>query len=214
MNLWQKMQAISNDIKNVEKNIRVGEGNMSYKAVGEVDVLAAVKSAEQKHGVISIPCKQEMIKQEIIETTNRFGKDVIYYVDTIKMTTKFVNLDEPTEVEYIESFGKGVDSGDKGVGKASTYARKYGLMNAYKIITGEDPDHNRSEEVSAKKPSPRSSAGLITMEQIKALVAFNLDGDVAKGILNSYGYQSSREVKEVDYQTIFSAFEKTAGMIK
>ena len=32
-NLYQKIQLVSNEIKNIEKNMTVGKGNYAYKAV-------------------------------------------------------------------------------------------------------------------------------------------------------------------------------------
>lgn len=146
MNLYEKIQAVSNEIKNIEKNLTVGSGSYGYKAVSESDVLAAVKKAESNHKLLSIPYKQEMLRNETTTVVTSKGKESVQHIHTIKMTTKIINLEKPEEFIEVESFGYGLDSGDKGLGKASTYARKYGLLNAYKIITGEDPDANKSEE--------------------------------------------------------------------
>ncbi len=43
MNIFEKLSKITSEIKNVNKNLEVGIGKNSYKAVGEADVLAAVK---------------------------------------------------------------------------------------------------------------------------------------------------------------------------
>ena len=84
------------------------------------------------------------------------GGESIQYVDIVKMTLRIVNLDKPEEYVEVESFGRGLDSADKGFGKASTYARKYALLNAYKIATGEDPDDTKSKEQAAvKKPDEK-----------------------------------------------------------
>ena len=45
MNIYEKMAAITAELSAVAKNLQVGEGRSSYKAVGEADVLAAVKAA-------------------------------------------------------------------------------------------------------------------------------------------------------------------------
>lgn len=143
LNLYQKIQAVSNDVKAVDKNMTVKvTQTSSYKAVSDFDVIIAVKEAEAKHGVLSIPIKQELIKSEIINVPNKSP----LFVDIVKMTVRFLNVENPTEFIEIESFGRGFDYGDKGFGKASTYARKYALLNAYKIATGEDPDKNPSSE--------------------------------------------------------------------
>ena len=52
-NIFQRMSAITSEISTVAKNLNVDAGKSSYKAVGEADVLAAVKPIEAKHGVYS-----------------------------------------------------------------------------------------------------------------------------------------------------------------
>lgn len=158
-NLYQKIQSVSNKVKNIEKNMTVGTGNYQYKAVSDLDVTLAIKDAETEFGLVSIPMKQELISHEIVKTISKDGKEGITYVDNIKMTVKIVDLDDTTQFIEIESFGKGIDSGDKGFGKASTYARKYALLNAYKIATGEDPDAQKSQQQeSPKTPSEKRIA--------------------------------------------------------
>lgn len=147
MNIYQKIQAVSDEVRNVEKNISVSTGNGGgYKAVADIDVLVKVKEAEKKYGLISIPVKQELVKSEVVRTAGNNGYEKITYVDIVKMTLRIVNIDNTSETVEVESFGRGLDAGDKGFGKASTYARKYALLNAYKIATGQDPDEKASEQ--------------------------------------------------------------------
>lgn len=148
INLYQKIQAVGDEIKNVEKKINVGTGNSSYKAVADADVLFAVKKAEAKFGLVSIPVRQELIRSDQVQKQGRDGYVTITYADIVKMTVRIINVDKPEETIDVESFGRGLDVGDKGFGKASTYARKYALLNAYKIATGEDPDEQKSEETA------------------------------------------------------------------
>lgn len=53
LNLYQKIQAVSNEVKNIEKNMTVGKGSYSYKAVQDIDVVLEVKKAETKYGKYS-----------------------------------------------------------------------------------------------------------------------------------------------------------------
>lgn len=146
-NLYQKILMAADEIGNVEKNLEIRvTNNSSYKAVADVDVLKKVKAAEKKFGLVSIPVKQELVKSEIVRTMKQGGYEAISYMDVVKMTVRIINTDNPTETLEVESFGRGLDTGDKGFGKASTYARKYALLNAYKIATGEDPDETKSQE--------------------------------------------------------------------
>lgn len=149
MNLYQRIQAVANDVRNIEKNMTVGSGNYAYRAVQDIDVTLAVKEAETRRGLISIPIKQELVRSEVLRVVKDRGGEAIQYVDIVKMTLRIINTDNPTEFIDVESFGRGLDAGDKGFGKASTYARKYALLNAYKIATGEDPDAERSKEMVA-----------------------------------------------------------------
>lgn len=144
MSLYEKIQAVSLEVNNLEKDMTVGSGSNAYKAVSDKSVILAVKKAEKKYRILSIPCKQELISHEVLTLQKKDGQSLLY-VDNIKMTTIFVDLDSQDIIE-IESYGKGVDYGDKGLGKAATYARKYALLNAYKIATGEDPDADPSKK--------------------------------------------------------------------
>ena len=64
---------------------------------------------------------------------------------------RFINMDKPEEFIDIDTYGDGLDTGDKAPGKAMTYADKYALMKAYKISTGDDPDKEASPEKGYRK---------------------------------------------------------------
>lgn len=157
MNLYERIQAVSIEIMNLEKDKKVGEGRNAYKAVSDQQVVLAVKQSEQKNGIISIPSRQELIQSEVVRKV-KDGYETINYVDIVKMTVKIFLLSDPTQFIEIESFGRGLDAGDKGLGKASTYARKYALLNAYKIATGEDPDLEKSKEEKSDTLDERKQA--------------------------------------------------------
>ena len=170
LNLFEKIQAVSNEIKNIEKNMQVGKGQYAYKAVSDLDVVLAVKDAETKFKLVSIPVKQEMIKSEIVKSMKDNGNESINYVDIIKMTLRIIDLESPKDFIEIESFGRGLDTADKGFGKASTYARKYALLNAYKIATGEDPDKDKEKpQVAVKEDEKRDAVVDYMMTDINYL---------------------------------------------
>ena len=154
LNIYQKLSKITNELTNVAKNLSVGGGKGSYKAVGEADVLAAVKPLEEKYGVYSYPFNREVIESGTIENTNYNGEVKKSLFERIKVIYRFVNIDKPEEFIDLVSFGDGIDSQDKGPGKAMTYADKYALLKAYKIITGDDPDQNKSEDLKGTDIKP------------------------------------------------------------
>ena len=58
MNIFEKLSNITNEISNVNKNLTVGQGKNSYKAVGEADVLKAVKeSRHEKFDGTPLKCR-------------------------------------------------------------------------------------------------------------------------------------------------------------
>lgn len=155
MNIYQKMSAITKEISTVAKNLQVGEGKNQYKAVGEADVLAAVKPIEVKHGVYSYPYNREIVESGEMVSTTKYGDRKSLYL-RVKTVYRFVNVDEPSEYIDITTYGDGVDSQDKAPGKAMTYGDKYALLKAYKIQTGDDPDQNESETLNSVNRNDRT----------------------------------------------------------
>lgn len=180
MNIFEKLSAISLEITNVEKNLTISMGASKYKAVGEGDVLAAVRPAEAKFRVYSYPCSRKIIDAYELETLDYKGNTKKQFFERIEITYRFVNMDNPSEFIDIISYGDGIDSGDKSVGKAMTYGDKYALLKAYKIITGEDPDQQASETLIGK--TNKTTATTVTKTEPKK----TLSEDV-KAELNSLG---------------------------
>lgn len=149
INIYERLLSISTDLQTVAKNLEVSMGkNGKYKAVGEADVLRAVKPLELKHRVYSYPVEREIIESGTLESTDFNGNVKKQLFERIKVTYRFINIDKPEEFVDITSYGDGIDSGDKSVGKAMTYADKYALLKAYKMVTGDDPDQEASNELN------------------------------------------------------------------
>ena len=146
MNIFEKLAAITAELGVVPKNLNVKAGTQTYKAVGERDILDAVKKLEAKYKIYSYPVDRDTLESEQLESTSKDGSVRTTFYTRIKTTYRFVNTEDPKE--YIDTvvFSVGMDSQDKGDGKAMTYADKYALMKAYKISTGDDPDQEGSEE--------------------------------------------------------------------
>ena len=155
LNIYQRMSAVTNELRRVAKNLNVGVGKSTYKATGEADVLDAVKPLEEKYGIYSYPISRKIVSNEILENEaidynskeKIIKKQFFMRVETIY---RFVNVDKPEEFIETTTYGDGMDSQDKSPGKAMTYADKYALLKGYKIVTGDDPDQHASEDI--KKP--------------------------------------------------------------
>lgn len=199
MNLYQKIQAVGDEVKNIQKNITVGTGNNAYKAVADVDVLLAVKAAEKKYGLVSIPVKQQLERSDQVQKIGRDGYTTVTFSDIVKMTVRIINVDKPEENIEVESYGRGLDSGDKGFGKASTYARKYALLNAYKIATGEDPDEQESKQMAVP-----------TQDEKRTTVINYMMTDVNFGqqVLQHFAVGDAEDLTSTQINTIYNNLQK------
>lgn len=148
LNIYERLLSISTELQTVAKNLEISMGkNGKYKAVGEADVLRAVKPLEKQYRVYSYPVEREIIESGTIESVDYNGNVKKQLFERIKVVYRFINIDKPDEFIDITSYGDGIDSGDKSVGKAMTYADKYALLKAYKMVTGDDPDQEASNEL-------------------------------------------------------------------
>ena len=136
----------------------------------------------------------------MIRTIKKENIESITYADIVKMTVRIINLDKPEEYIEVESFGRGLDSGDKGFGKASTYARKYALLNAYKIATGEDPDDVKSKEMLAMK----------TLDEKRVIVSNFLlsDNNKCTSFLQRFNKGSIEELDAKEIEMIYDGMRK------
>ena len=192
MNIFQRMSAISDKISKVAKNLTVGVGKSAYKAVGESDVLSAVKPIEREYEVYSYPVSRKIIDTNVLTTTSEYDGKVTeknQLFMRIETVYRFVNMDNTAEYIDITTYGDGVDSQDKACGKAMTYADKYALLKAYKIETGDDPDQNKSEDLKSvgkvdKKASPK---------QVEIL-AKNYTGDNLAKLLELNGVEKLEDI--------------------
>lgn len=191
-NIYCRMSKITADISRVAKNLEVGYGKSKYKAVGEADVLASVKPLEAQYGVYSYPVSREIIDSGVLTTKGYDGNEKNQMYMRIKTVYRFLCIDNPESYLDIESFADGVDSQDKACGKAMTYADKYALMKAYKIITGDDPDQNMSEELKAKKRMQTAYPSRVEMEKF---ISENYDAENLKKILEYYKAETLGDLK-------------------
>lgn len=158
MNIYERISKITTELNAVAKNLNVQTGFGSYKAVSERDVKDAVKPLEAKYGVASFPVAKEIIESDVLEDSK--GRRVRFM--RLKVTMRFVNIEEPGEFIDVIGYGDGLDTGDKAPGKADTYAQKYCLLSCYKISTGDELDATASDDQGYKKVKA-------TAEQLKRI---------------------------------------------
>lgn len=201
MNIFQKINEVMKAIEYLTKDDKVEFGNTKYKAISEEKVTTAVRKELVKQGIVIIPILQESTVTELIRT----DKSVNQRAD-VHTRYRIQNIDDVNDFIEVESNGSGVDTQDKAVGKAMTYAYKYMLLRTFAIPTGEDPDKISSAETDYKIQNEIESQKVISERLRKGLDTSiennKLDDETVIKILEKYGYTSTSEIKMKDYMNI------------
>lgn len=139
-NLWQKLLAVRKRVPYLQKQ-QVGH---QYNFVGSSTVLAALRDELDKQGLLLFP---HVLDKElsVVSVTNKdkYGNDKVKstYFTELRMEFEWVDADTG-ESKKVPFYSQGIDyDGEKGVGKALTYAEKYFLLKQFNIPTDQlDPD--------------------------------------------------------------------------
>lgn len=159
-NIYQRINDVMADVSYVNKEERKVNGQ--YTFVSHDAVTAAIHPHLVSHGITVVTnCS------ELEQDGNR---------TKVWVNFKFVNIDDPKDFIEVQFPGYGIDSQDKGVGKAISYAVKYCLLKMFCLETGDDVEKDMVDH----KPQPISDEQYLTLE---ALVA---DNDEFKNQLMSF----------------------------
>lgn len=202
-NIFQRMSKVTQEITAVAKNLSVGTGKNQYKAVGEADILSAVRPAEAKHGVYSYPYSREIVESGTMERETQYGKSVQVFM-RIKVVYRFICIDDPASYIDVESYGDGVDSQDKAPGKAMTYADKYALMKAYKIITGDDPDQYASEPQNKVDTKRTPKAKEISRNEMLDTICKKYNTETIAKILNANNLKCLEDMNDMQVRALYT----------
>jgi len=151
LNLWQKLVEIRRQTDTLGKE----NSGYNFKFVSSSQVINAVKQAMDDHGVL--------LTVDITKSTvgdHETKKHEHEYFTEIWTDFVWINADNPKEQMTLHGYGQGLDTGEKGVGKAMTYAEKYFFLKQFNIPTDkDDPDANaKRPEKQYKQDSQRPQA--------------------------------------------------------
>lgn len=207
MNLFEKLMTITDEIGTINKNLVVGEGKASYKAVGEADVLKAVKELEKKYKIYSYPFERKIVDSTILQTEKEYkgeikrGNQIFLRIETVY---RFVDIEKIDDYIDITTYGDGIDTQDKAPGKAMTYSDKYALLKAYKIVTGDDPDQNASPENMEIKGSSKTNK--VSDSQAKAIYSLMIRKgiDVVSNLQKIFNVSNTADLTQEQYSQLVS----------
>lgn len=135
--ILQVMEAV----KNVEKQMTVGTGQSSYKAVSDSLVRNTIRPEMVKAGLVVIPVSIDpKATTERWTENSQYGEKTRQQIFTEAICKYKLIHSESGESLEISGYGHGVDSQDKSAGKATTYALKNALLDTFLITKGESED--------------------------------------------------------------------------
>ena len=182
MNLHQRINEVKKAVGHIVKDVTVGTGRSSYKAVSHDAVLNAVNDLMIKNGVVTLvnEVETDLIREPYQALDYKTNSMVTKHrsITTAKVKVKLVNIDDPMDFDHVTGIGQGDDPADKGAGKAYSYAVKYAYLKLFGLATGENDEarHDYSQ-TPAKATKPKSQIA----DSIKALQAVK-DGEQLKTV--------------------------------
>ncbi len=188
-NIYQRLNAVMSEVSYIQKLDK--KVNNMYRFVAHDQVVAKLQPQLVKHGILVAPS---------VMNHTRDGNMTI-----LEVAVCFINIDNPTDCITVTAIGYGVDPGDKGPGKAMSYAVKYALLKTFCLETGDDPDYE--PEAKYEKETVKDADDFVT-----AFINFKMshrraagEEELCKQYLNKYATHYKKTLREtcnVDYEDI------------
>lgn len=157
LNIYQKLVEVRKGVLYLQKE---NQGHQ-FKYVSSSQTISALRENMDELGLLLVPS----ILEEHLHT-KWANKDAGATEHMTELVVEFtwINAEKPEEKIVCRWYGQGLDTGEKGVGKALTYAEKYLLLKFFNIATDkDDPDafQDKQDDKAAgttKQSPPKASA--------------------------------------------------------
>jgi hypothetical protein len=153
-----------------------------------------------RHGIdLRVRPSLDYSRREVFGPTK---SGAMQYIWTIWVEFTLTNADDPQDVEVTMYPGEGIDTADKGPGKAISYATKNFLLKAFLLPSGDEADNEAfAPETTAKPQPPKTAEDRGAIEHRRAQSAFfaalngeGIDKDAAKRWLaRNFHLQTTRD---------------------
>jgi len=137
-NIYQRINAVMNLCEYVQKS-----GAAQGKGVKYDEVIPMIRGHMISEGIAIV------VRQLNMETVSEVKNQKVYQGH---FEMDLVNIDKPEDKVTHSTFAQGMDGGDKGPGKANTYAVKVMLVKAFMIESGDDEESRSEQAASYSKP--------------------------------------------------------------
>ena len=170
LNIYQRLAAVraEEEVGYIQKDANV-EG---YKAISHDQVTSVIRPFLIKHGILTVP---RQVESELRSTTKTTRNGTPYTVYIGMYEVDFINIDDPQDKTTVRIGACAEDHGDKGPGKAMSYATKTAYLKVLNIETGES-DESREEQ----KPVTITDEMYITLRELCESKNFPADKTLEK----------------------------------
>lgn len=139
LNIFQRINEVRKAIGYIRKDKDVSTGQGSYRAITHDQVTGMIRQHLIDQGIViatslidgEFDKKEEGAKQRLYRAT---------------FAVTFINCDTPEDKFSIVVPAHALDNGDKAVGKAMSYATKYGIVKTFTLESGEDEESRYQQE--------------------------------------------------------------------
>lgn len=182
LNIYQRVNKVMSECDYLQKT-QAQQG----KGIKYDEVMAMIRQLLVNNGIVMVTTQESLECLAGVEGT----KQKVYQG---KFSLKLVNMDKPEEFIEHTAYAQGMDGGDKGAGKAHTYAMKTMLVKGFGIETGED------EESRAEKQEKKN---VISQDQYNQLAEFCVNGsdwsDTGMTLMAGYNITSIQDLPAVKF---------------
>ena len=205
-NITKAILAVMSEVKWIEKNSEVGKGNFAYKGVNDQDVKKVIGESMQKNWLVLVPISVEPTTQiDRWEEDDTYNKQPPYPKKSkqsifTEVKTKYLLMHKSGESIELAGYGQGVDTQDKGAGKATTYALKYALLYTFLVPTGAIDDADKTHSNDHQTPQATKIFGKQARNDLVKYVEnswWAWSYDDLKVLIKKQGYTVAKDWEEL-----------------
>lgn len=154
-NLYQRLMAVQRAVPYLRKE---NQGHQ-FQYVSNSQTLGAIREAMDANGLILAVrvTGHHLIDKWSHAGTEKDGREgAKEHLTELDVCFTWINSDNPEDRLECPFYGQGLDTGEKGVGKALTYAEKYFILKFFHVPTDKDDPDSFQERTEAAKPKEQT----------------------------------------------------------
>ena len=210
-NVYQRISKVMQEVQYLGKDDMVVTNAYSgagYKAISEEKVTTEIRKSLIKNGIVIVPIEMEHTRDDEV-LKDKSGNEKVSRLATVNVKYRIQNIDDKDDYIVAVSSGTGVDTQDKAVGKAMTYAYKYLLLRTFAIPTGEDTDKISSEMYDGQFQEKKAKITKGIADELRDRIKTQgKDYMKVRDILDGYVFESLDDITTDKYGEVSKKIDK------